>query len=49
VDNLRDIFKQIAQREGIGDLLADGTKRLSEKFGGEEFAHTLQRAGAFSI
>jgi aldehyde:ferredoxin oxidoreductase len=38
VDNLRDIFKQIARREGIGDLLADGTKRLSEKFGGEEYA-----------
>jgi aldehyde:ferredoxin oxidoreductase len=34
VDNLADVFRQIACREGIGDLLADGTKRLSERFGG---------------
>jgi aldehyde:ferredoxin oxidoreductase len=38
VDNLADVFRQIACREGIGDLLADGTKRLSERFGGREFA-----------
>jgi len=38
VEGLSDVFRQIAYREGIGDLLADGTRRLSEKFGGKEFA-----------
>ena len=37
-DNLSDIFKDIAYRRGIGNLLAEGTKVLSEKFGGKEFA-----------
>ncbi len=37
-DNLAAIFDDIAYRRGIGDLLAEGTKRLSEKFGGKEFA-----------
>ncbi len=37
-DHLADIFKDIAYREGIGDLLAEGTKRLAEKFGGKNFA-----------
>jgi len=30
--------RDIAYRRGIGDLLAEGTKRLAEKFGGKEFA-----------
>jgi len=38
VDNLSQIFEDIAYRRGIGDLLANGSKFLSEKFGGEEFA-----------
>lgn len=38
IDNLSEVFKDIAYRRGIGDLLAEGTKFLSEKFGGEEFA-----------
>ena len=37
-DNISDVFKDIAFRRGIGDILADGTKRMSEKFGGKEFA-----------
>lgn len=37
-DNLSEVFKLIANREGIGNDLAEGTKRMSEKFGGKEFA-----------
>jgi len=37
-EGLSEVFRQIAYREGIGDLLADGTRRLSERFGGKEFA-----------
>ena len=37
-DNISDTFRKIALREGIGDELANGTKRMSEKFGGKEFA-----------
>lgn len=37
-DNLLQVVEDIAYRRGIGDLLADGTKRLAEKFGGKEFA-----------
>lgn len=37
-DNISDTFRKIAFREGIGDELANGTKRMSEKFGGREFA-----------
>ena len=37
-DNISEIFRMIAHREGIGDELANGTKRMSEKFGGKEFA-----------
>ena len=37
-DNLSEIFKKIAYRQDIGDELAQGSKRLSEKYGGKEFA-----------
>ena len=37
-DNLSEVFELIANREGIGDILAEGTMRMSEKFGGKEFA-----------
>lgn len=37
-EKLSDVFRSIAFRQGIGDLLAEGTKRLAEKFGGKEFA-----------
>ena len=35
---LSAIFEDIAHRRGIGDELAEGSKRLSEKYGGKEFA-----------
>ena len=38
IENLAEILGKIARREGIYSELADGTKRLSEKFGGAEFA-----------
>ena len=37
-NNLSSIFEDIAFRRGIGDELAEGSKRLSEKYGGKEFA-----------
>jgi aldehyde:ferredoxin oxidoreductase len=37
-DNLQQVFEDIAYRRGIGDLLAEGTRRLAEKFGGKEYA-----------
>lgn len=36
--NLENIFADIAYRRGIGDLLAEGTKRLAKRFGGQAFA-----------
>lgn len=38
IDNLSQVFKDIAHRRGIGNILADGSKKLSERFGGNEFA-----------
>jgi aldehyde:ferredoxin oxidoreductase len=35
VENIQTMLKKISQREGIGDLLAEGVKRASEKIGGE--------------
>lgn len=32
------VFEDIAYRRGLGDELAEGSKRLSEKYGGKEFA-----------
>lgn len=37
-DNISQIFSDIAHRRGVGDILADGTKRMAERFGGEGFA-----------
>ena len=37
-DMLSDIFEDIAFRRGIGAELAEGSKRLSEKYGGRDFA-----------
>ena len=37
-DNLSQVFDDIAHRRGIGNELAEGSKRLSEKYGGKEFA-----------
>ena len=33
-DTLSQVFEDIAYRRGIGDILAEGTKRMAEKFGG---------------
>jgi len=38
VEELSAIFEDIAYRRGIGDELAEGSKRLSEKYGGKDFA-----------
>ena len=38
VDELEKIFEDIAFRRGIGDELAQGSKRLSKKYGGKDFA-----------
>lgn len=37
-EDLESIFEDIAFRRGIGDELALGSKRLSEKYGGRDFA-----------
>ncbi len=38
VEALSQVFEDIAHRRGIGNELAEGSKRLSEKYGGKEFA-----------
>ena len=38
VEELTSLFEDIAYRRGIGDELAEGSKRLSQKYGGKEFA-----------
>ena len=38
VEELSAVFEDIAHRRGIGDELAEGSKRLSDKYGGREFA-----------
>jgi len=37
-DTMLKLIEKIAYRDGIGDLLAEGVKRVSEKLGGKEFA-----------
>ena len=37
-DNIEEIFHKIAFREGDGDLLANGSRWLSEEFGGKDYA-----------
>ena len=39
------LLKQIAYRQGVGDLLAEGTKRLAEKYGGESWKWAVQANG----
>lgn len=36
--DISQIWEDIAYRRGLGDELAEGSKRLSEKYGGKEFA-----------
>jgi aldehyde:ferredoxin oxidoreductase len=37
-DNIQQTLSDIACRKGLGNDLADGTRKLSEKYGGKEFA-----------
>lgn len=37
-EGLSDLFEDIAYRRGIGNELAEGSRRLSQKYGGTEFA-----------
>ena len=47
VEELSAIFDDIAHRRGIGDELAEGSKRLSKKYGGKEFAmHEIRKINA---
>ncbi len=36
--NITELLKDIAYRKGIGSILADGSRRVSEIFGGKEYA-----------
>ncbi len=38
IENVKDVMWKIANREGMGDELANGTKWLSQKYGGKDFA-----------
>ena len=38
IENIKDVIEKIAHREGIYSELANGSKWLSEKYGGKEFA-----------
>ena len=38
VEGISQLWEDIAHRRGIGDELANGSKRLSEKYGGKDFA-----------
>lgn len=38
IEGISKIWEDIAYRRGIGNELAEGSKRLSEKYGGKEFA-----------
>lgn len=42
IDNIDQIIDDIAHRKGIGDELAEGSKKLSEKYGGVEFAMNVK-------
>jgi len=37
-DKMLQLVRMIAERQGLGDLLAEGTKRVSEQIGAEHFA-----------
>lgn len=41
-DNISKILEDIAFRRGVGNELADGSKRLAEKYGGKEFAMNVK-------
>ena len=37
-DNIEEMFRKIALREGEGNVLADGSRRMSEIYGGKEYS-----------
>jgi len=37
-DELEELLRKVANREGVGDDIADGVRSMSEKYGGEDFA-----------
>jgi len=37
-EDLEDLVKKVATRDGIGDDIANGVKSMSEKYGGKDFA-----------
>jgi aldehyde:ferredoxin oxidoreductase len=37
-EGIAELIRNIGHRQGVGDELANGSKRMSEKFGGHEFA-----------
>ena len=41
-DNISQLWEDIAYRRGIGDELAEGSRYLSRKYGGEEFAMNVK-------
>ena len=42
VDAYREMIRAIASRQGLGDALAEGTRRLAERYGGKEFAMNVK-------
>ncbi|MEM2429415.1 MAG: aldehyde ferredoxin oxidoreductase family protein [Nitrososphaerales archaeon] len=45
VDGLADMIRKIALREGVGDILAEGTLRAAEKLGDKDLAMTVKSQG----
>ena len=39
---LEELVRKVATRQGIGDDLAEGTKRIAEKYGGRDFAMNVK-------
>ncbi|MBC2727714.1 aldehyde ferredoxin oxidoreductase family protein [Desulfosporosinus sp.] len=39
---LEELVKKVATREGIGNELAEGTKRIADKYGGRDFAMNVK-------
>lgn len=42
IDNIAQTIEDIAYRRGVGNDLAEGSKRCAEKFGGKEFAMNVK-------
>ncbi|SHI52724.1 aldehyde ferredoxin oxidoreductase family protein [Desulfosporosinus lacus] len=39
---LEELVKKVATRQGIGDVLAEGTRRIADKYGGNDFAMNVK-------